>query len=66
MGTKAKKETARKEWLRVVSQTRGLTPDLRKRIEANSLFLCQLHLKQSSSLIVSIESFLLRTICSMI
>ena len=66
---KAKKETARKEWLHVVLRTRELTPDLKKRIEANNLFLCvNFILKQSSLLIVSIgslPSFLLRTICLM-
>ena len=43
--TKAKKETVRKEWLRVVLRTRELTPDLKKRIAANNLFLCELHFK---------------------
>ena len=43
--TKAKKETARKELLRVVLRTRELTPDLKKRIDASNLFLCELHFK---------------------
>ena len=43
--TKAKKETACKEWLRVVLRTREFTPELKKRIEANNLFLCELHFK---------------------
>ena len=46
--TKAKKETARKEWLRVVLRTRELTPELKKRIDANNLFLCELHFKAES------------------
>ena len=41
--TKAKKETARKEWLRMILRTRESTPDLKKRIDANNLFLCELH-----------------------
>jgi hypothetical protein len=43
--TKAKKETARKEWLRVILRTRELTPDLKKIMDANNLFLCELHFK---------------------
>ena len=43
--TKAKKETACKEWILVVLRTTEFTQDLKKRIEANNLFLCEQHLK---------------------
>lgn len=43
--TKTLKETARKEWLRVILRTREMTPELKKRIEENNIFLCELHFK---------------------
>jgi hypothetical protein len=43
--TKAKKETSDKEWLHVILQMLQLTPYLKKRIDANNLFLCELHFK---------------------
>ncbi len=43
--TKALKVTARREWLRVVLRTREMTPDLKKRIDENNLFLCERHFK---------------------
>ena len=39
------KSDARKEWLRVILRTRENTPDLKKRIDANNIFLCELHFK---------------------
>lgn len=43
--TKALKENARKEWLRLILRTRQMTPDLKKRIEENKVFICELHFK---------------------
>ena len=39
------KSDARKEWLRVILRTRENTPELKKRIDANNIFLCELHFK---------------------
>ena len=39
------KSDARKEWLRVILRTRVNTPELKKRIDANNVFLCELHFK---------------------
>lgn len=43
--TKALKEIARKEWLRVIFRTREMTPELKKRIDENKIFLCERHFK---------------------
>ncbi|CAB4042702.1 Transposable element P transposase [Paramuricea clavata] len=39
------KSDARKEWLRVILRTRENTPELKKRINENNIFLCELHFK---------------------
>ena len=39
------KSDARKEWLRVSLRTGENTPELKKRIDANNIFLCELHFK---------------------
>ena len=43
--TKEMKLKARKEWLRLVLWTRELTPELKKRIEANNIFICERHFR---------------------
>lgn len=43
--TKELKRKAREEWLRLVLRTRELTPELKKRIEANNIFICERHFK---------------------
>ena len=43
--TAALKKTAREEWLRLLLRTREATADLKKRIEANNIFFCDLHFK---------------------
>ena len=43
--TREMKLKARKEWLRLVLRTRELTPELKKRIEANNKFICERHFK---------------------
>ena len=39
------KSDARKEWLRVILRTRENTPELKKIINENNIFLCELHFK---------------------
>ncbi|CAB4032699.1 Hypothetical predicted protein [Paramuricea clavata] len=39
------KSDARKEWLRVILRTRVNTSELKKRIDENNIFLCELHFK---------------------
>ena len=39
------KSDARKKWLRVILRTQENTPDLKKRIDANNIFLCEMHFK---------------------
>ena len=41
----AVKTKAREEWLRLLLRTRETTPELKKRIEANNIYLCELHFK---------------------
>ena len=48
--TKARRLKARKEWLRLVLRKRELTRKLKKRIEANNIFICERHLKRESIL----------------
>ena len=43
--TVALKTKAREEWLRLILRTREKTPALKKRIEANNIFVCELHFK---------------------
>lgn len=43
--TAALKGTARQEWLRLLLRTREMTTDLKKRIDANNIYLCDLHFK---------------------
>ena len=45
--TTALKKKAREEWLRVLLRTRQVTADLKKRIEANNIFFCDLHFNVS-------------------
>ena len=39
------KTKAREEWLRLILRTREKTPALKDRIEANNIFVCELHFK---------------------
>lgn len=39
------KANARKEWLNVILRTRELTAELKKRIDANNIYICELHFK---------------------
>ncbi len=39
------KTDARKEWLRVILRTREMTPQLKTKIEKNTIFLCERHFK---------------------
>ena len=48
--TKVAKRKAREEWLRLILRTREMTPDLKKRIEANNIFVCERHFKPESIL----------------
>ncbi len=43
--TKASKEIARKEWLRVILRTREMILELKQRIDENTIFLCERHFK---------------------
>ncbi len=43
--TKSLKQNARGEWLRLILRTRESTPELQKRVEANNIYICELHFK---------------------
>ena len=43
--TKELKRKAREEWLRLILRTRETTEELKQRIEANNIFVCELHFK---------------------
>lgn len=43
--TKQLKRKAREEWLRLILRTREMTSELKKRIEANNIFVCERHFK---------------------
>jgi lipoate synthase len=43
--TKESKQRAREEWLRLILRTREMTPELKKRIEKNNIFICERHFK---------------------
>ncbi len=43
--TASLKRKAREEWLRLLLRTREMTGDLKQRIEANNIYLCDLHFK---------------------
>ena len=43
--TKHLKQTARKEWIRLILRTRETTEELNKRIEASNVFVCERHFK---------------------
>lgn len=43
--TSSTKKKAREEWLNVILRTREMTPDLQERIEANNIYICELHFK---------------------
>ena len=43
--TAALKKKARDEWLRLILRTREMTQDLRQQIEANNVYICELHFK---------------------
>lgn len=43
--TKELKRKAREEWLRLILRTRETTAELKQRIEANKIFVCELHFK---------------------
>ena len=40
------KTKAREEWLRLILRTREMTTELKKRIEASNLYVCELHFKR--------------------
>ena len=44
--TKALKQNAWDEWLRLILRTREMTPALKTRIDANNVYLCELHFKE--------------------
>ena len=39
------KRKAREEWIRLILRTRETTKELKKRIEANNIFVCERHFK---------------------
>ena len=39
------KRKAREEWIRLILRTRETTKELKKEIEANNIFVCELHFK---------------------
>ena len=39
------KRKACKEWIRLILRTRETTKELKKKIEANNIFVCELHFK---------------------
>ena len=43
--TLALKKKAREEWLRLILRTREMTPELKQRIDANNIYICELHFK---------------------
>ena len=43
--TSTLKNNARKAWINLILRTRESTPDLKKRIEANNIYICELHFK---------------------
>lgn len=43
--TAASKRKAREEWLRLVLRTREMDADLKQQIEANNIYICELHFK---------------------
>ena len=43
--TKTLKKNTRQAWLSLILRTRESTPALNKRIEANNIYLCELHFK---------------------
>ena len=43
--TKTLKTNARQAWISLILRTRESTPELKKRIEANNIYLCELHFK---------------------
>jgi len=49
--TKALKTSARNGWLQVILRTRESTAELKKRIEASNIYLCELHFKPDCILI---------------
>ena len=42
---KSLKQNARAEWLHLILRTRESTPELQKRIDANNIYICELHFK---------------------
>ena len=43
--SKALKTKAREEWLRLITRTGEMTPDLKRQIDASTIHLCELHFK---------------------
>ena len=43
--TKTVKTNTRQAWLSLILRTRESTPELKKRLEANNIYLCELHFK---------------------
>ena len=39
------KRKAREEWIRLILRTRETTKELKKKLEANNIFVCELHFK---------------------
>ena len=43
--SKALTTKAREEWLRLITRTREMTPDLKRQIDASTIHFCELHFK---------------------
>ena len=43
--TTSLKKKCREEWLRIVLRTREMTPEFKKRIEKNNIYICERHFK---------------------
>ena len=57
--TVALKTKAREVWLRLILRTRQMTPALKKRIEANNIFVCEVHFKPDCILTSKLQNFII-------
>ena len=57
--TVALKTKAREEWLRLILRTREMTPALKKRIEANNIFVCEVHFKPDCILTSKLQNVII-------
>ena len=53
------KTKAREEWLRLLLRTRDMTPAIKKRIEANNSFVCELHCKPDCILTSKLQNVII-------